>query len=248
MPISNEFILIIMLIQFLFIMYQISCLKKENFESTSIESQIATFYQADIASIQALGAVAKALITGGNTVPGNLTINGDLNIKSKLNVTSNTTLGTTTLGNTTINGNLTAPNIVSMTKFTNGLGLSLGQRINLQSNISSNNVADTISTGSIWDATSLCIVGHGTGSGNEDGPRKIHLWDNVVIDNDLNVKSNITAGKSLSLANWSIYADNNFLNFYNNGTNQGVRFQANGGCQRIQPMNGDCAGMHTRFQ
>jgi hypothetical protein len=229
-------------------MYQISCLKKENFESTSIESQIATFYQADIASIQALGAVAKALITGGNTVPGNLTINGDLNIKSKLNVTSNTTLGTTTLGNTTINGNLTAPNIVSMTKFTNGLGLSLGQKINLQSNISSNNVADTISTGS-FDTTSLCIVGHGTGSGNENGPRKIRLWDNVTIDNDLTVNNNINMGKRFNLGNWSIYAENNYLNFYNNDNGQGVRFQSDGGCNRIQPINGDCAGgsWHARL-
>jgi hypothetical protein len=170
MIITNEIILLIIFIQFCFVMYQISKISNicnEAFETvvnTDIEKQIATFYQADIASIQALGNVAKALITGGNIVPGNLTING----------------------------NLVAPKIINTPTFTNGLGLPIGQKINLQSNISGNNVADTISTGT-FDATALCIVGHGTGSGNESGTRNIHLWDNVLVDKDLTVKGNLVS-------------------------------------------------------
>jgi hypothetical protein len=248
MAFSNEFILIIIiiLIQFLFIMYQFSLLKNENFNSTTdIETQIATFYQADIASIQALGNVAKALITGGNIVPGNLTISGDLNVKSKL----------------------TAPTIINTPTFTNGLGLPLGQKIYLQSNITGNNLtADTISAGT-FDQSAMNIVGHG----NENAAKNIHLWDDVVVDRNLTVKNSlhvkgdfqankvsymdtlyvthVIVGAKIHIGKWDITADDNYIYFNNVNSNQGVQFYKDGG-GRFQHLRGTFYnnGYHARME
>jgi hypothetical protein len=179
MKITNEMILLIVFIQFCFLIYQIlkiSNICNEAFtteSNTELQKQIASFYQADIASIQSLGEVAKALIGGGNLVPGNLTISG----------------------------NLTAPNIINTPTFTNGIRVPLGQKINLQSNTIDNNNADTISSGT-FDVSALCIVGHGSGNGSPI--RNIHLWDNVVIDRDLNVKSNLTSNSATITGDFTV--------------------------------------------
>ena len=48
-------------------------------------------------------------------------------------------------------------------------------------------VSSTIIDGASWDTTALCIVGKGTYPN-----RPIHMWDNVIIDNNLNVSGTIT--------------------------------------------------------
>lgn len=255
--ITNNMILLIMFIQFCFLMYQISKLSNicnEAFvaiESTDLQTQIATFYQADIAAIQSLGNVAKALISGGNLVPGNLTIGGNL----------------------TISGNLTVPNIINTPTFINGIGVPMLQTINLQSDAANNNnTTDTISVG-IHDSSALCIVGHGNGIGNNTLPRKIHLWDNVVVDNNLSVNNDIKANSGtinsyftvnsmltvnswikvkdgINIGNWDIYDDGTALFFQNKSTRQGIKLANSAGTSIIQPIDDKTmpADWHARFE
>jgi hypothetical protein len=105
-----------------------------------------------------------------------------------------------------------------------------------------------------FDNPALCIVGHGTGNQGRSPGRNIHLWDNVIVDSNLKVNNNINANeitcKMLKLGNWEITANNNYLFFLNTEVNQGVQFEKDGGCNRIQAINGNCSGgsSHTRFE
>jgi cytoskeletal protein CcmA (bactofilin family) len=242
-------------------MYQISWLKNENFDATTpstIQAQIATFYQADIAAIQSLSQVALNLIsTGANIVPGNLTISGNLatngntKISGNLDTTGNTTINgdLNIKGNTTLNGTV---NTVKDLNVNGNFGVPLGRSIFFQ-NGTGDGVSDTISVNT-HDNPALCIVGHGTGNQGRSPDRNIHLWDNVIIDSNLKVKNNINANvitcNTLMLGRWAINSDNNYLYFNNLDTNQGVQFSKDAGCNRLQALNGSCSGgnSHARLE
>ena len=64
--------------------------------------------------------------------------------------------------------------------------LTLSKQYGLVIGTSTDNISNSISDG-VHDANALCIVGKGTVPN-----RKIHLWDNVVVDGKLHVSSGIT--------------------------------------------------------
>jgi hypothetical protein len=51
------------------------------------------------------------------------------------------------------------------------------------------------------DPTSLCIVGKGTAAGS----RSIHMWDNVIIDQNLTAKGALDIGKGINLNQSAMY-------------------------------------------
>ena len=72
----------------LYLIYQIRCIKKEQFS-----------YQEPTQAIKNLGKLAKQLTTGGLTIPGNVNITGELNVNKAINAEG----GFAQLSSTTIN-------------------------------------------------------------------------------------------------------------------------------------------------
>ncbi len=73
---------------FIYLIYQIRCIKKEQFS-----------YQEPTQAIKNLGKLAKKLTTGGLTIPGNVTITGELNVNKTINAEG----GAAQLSSATIN-------------------------------------------------------------------------------------------------------------------------------------------------
>ena len=73
---------------------------------------------------------------------------------------------------------------------------------------SKDNVSSTIAD-SIWEPSSLCIVGQD----NPAGGRKITMWDNVQINGNLTIN-----GGKIKIGSWTIQEDNGHIQFIKDGT------------------------------
>ena len=129
-------------------------------------------------SINTLAQIAKKLMTGGNTVPGNLNINGDLSITGKITGDLSTT-GFLTIGNDA-NDSISKP--TTNTRI-NSKGIQFG---------GTNNGAEAnsaqISAG-LHVPDSLCIVG----MGKTAAARKIDMWaeDKLTLNGNMHITGNM---------------------------------------------------------
>jgi hypothetical protein len=193
MEISNNFILIILILFFLYFSWQINYLKNEHF-SASISDNINKIYQADIQSIRNLSSIATSLQTGGVTVPGNLTISDNLTTKSL----------TTSDGNLNVNNDYTITSNTDL-RITSALGKTLYLNNDKTSgdvhfNAGSPNSNIIIDNGKLV-TPSLEISGAGgiVGKGTSGSDRLVRIWDNLSVNNNLNVNT-VNTG-SLNIAN-----------------------------------------------
>jgi len=130
-------------------------------------------------SINTLAQIAKKLMTGGNTVPGNLNINGDLSITGKIT-------GDLLISNES-NDAISKP--TTNTRI-NNKGIQFG---------GTNNGADTnsaqISAG-LHATDSLCIVG----MGKTAAARKIDMWaeDKLTLNGNMHITGNTHLNGSLT--------------------------------------------------
>ena len=93
-----NYILILIFILFAYVIYEIKCLKKEHFDSTSdIKDAVKAVYKADIEAIRNLSSIASSL-----TANNNLTLPADFKVTGASNFQKDATFG----GNATISGNL----------------------------------------------------------------------------------------------------------------------------------------------
>ena len=193
MEISNNFILIILILFFLYFSWQINYLKNEHF-SASISDEINKIYQADIQAIRNLSSIAASLQAGVFTVPSNLTISENLTTKSL----------------TTIGGNLNVNNDYTITSNTDlRVTSALGKTLYLNNDKTSGDVhfnAGSPNSNIIIDngklvTPSLEISGAGgiVGKGTSGSDRLVRIWDNLSVNNNLNVNT-INTG-SLNIAN-----------------------------------------------
>ena len=93
-------VIIVSVLYYCFLKKTLKISFEETFENTTIGAD-------DLSSIKNLGTIAKGLLEGGLTVPGNMKITGDLNLTGKSTLTGDSTVGGDSIvsGNSTIKGN-----------------------------------------------------------------------------------------------------------------------------------------------
>ncbi len=114
----------------------------------------------------------------------------------------NTIVGGTVLGDEVVTGNLSANSIVSNNAITVGNGLKIKGNADAAAielgldQPKTSWLNGSISYRSTWDPQSLNIVGSDNTLGQG---RRVHIWDDVIVDNTLNTKNlNVTGNQTVN--------------------------------------------------
>ena len=190
MTICNFDLLILILIM-IFIIFIYDQIKSSYSNKETFDNQI------DNDAIQKLSKFANDLTTGGLTVPGNLIVSNKLATNGLdpnnmpdgwgggLRIFDGYSSGGWAWGN---DGKEKKAEINKYgdARFDGSVKIGSLNTPQIIFGKSANNISSTI-TDSIWDSNSMCIVGQD----NPAGGRKITMWDNVEIRNNLNVNGYI---------------------------------------------------------
>jgi len=167
--------------------------RKEGFDS-NLERMLHIYVSDDLQEISVPNTIQGDMQFSGNVFAPALnatTLNAEFANLQRLNV-ENTTLNTVTLEQTKVEGS----NLLE-------LGADTGK---------SWDGNGSISYKTSWDTNALNIVGAENG-----GPRKVHLWDDVVIDGNLDLTGNMTIFGSGQ--KWSFTVrDNGWIDILHNDT------------------------------